>query len=282
MISPSFQLRPALLACTASLLSLSWVSAAEPIRVVFQNSRSIPLDAVALQGENIVIKTAADGFNAGQSFPLATADHIFGERPEGINAGIALLLSGKPADALKLLEPIVASQQVSARIPGNHWMEAAKAALIAYALGGNSAKCTEIGKEIADATPAQGVDPFSTLGKALLLPGSSKVEARETALRDLTTDNLPADLCAYASFFRGNVLKEAKRADEALEAYLMVPCLFPSGSMVVNAAAQIQAAEFLAGRSRREEAVALLNSAVRDAAGTLLSSEANKRLESLK
>lgn len=282
MMSSSHQLRPALLACAATLLSLSWATAAEPIRVVFQNGRSLPLDAVALQGENLVVKTASDGFNAGQSFPLATADHIFGERPEGINPGIALALNGKPADALKLLEPIVASQRTSAKIPGNHWMEAAKATLIAYALDGNSAKCNEIGKEIADATPAQGVDPFSSLGKALLLPASSKVEARETALRDLTTDNLPADLCAYASFFRGNVLKEAKRTDEALEAYLMVPCLFPSGGTVINAAAEIQAAETLSARSRREEAVALLGSAVRGGVGTLLSAEANKRLESLK
>lgn len=282
MMPSSYQLRPALLACAAALLPLSWAPAAEPIRVVFQNGRSLPLDAVSLQGENLVVKAPSDGFTPGQSFPLATADHIFGERPDGLNPGIAVLLNGKPGDALKLLEPIVASQRTSAKISGNHWMEAAKAALIAYALDGNSAKCTEIGKEISDATPAQGIDPFVSLGKALMLPRSSKIEARETALRDLTTDNLPADICAYASFFRGNVLKEAKRADEALEAFLMVPCLFPSGGMVINAAAEIQAAESLAARNRREEAVALLGSASRDAVGTLLSAEANKRLESLK
>ncbi len=282
MISSSQPLRSALLACTAALLPLSWASAAEPIRVVFQNSRSIPLDAVSIQGENLVVKTAADGFNPGQSFPLATADHIFGERPEGVNAGIALVLNGKAGEALKLLEPVVASQRTSARIPGNHWMEAAKAALIAYALDGNTVKCNEIGKEISDATPAQGIDPFVSLGKALLLPASSKVEARETALKDLTTDNLPADVAAYASFFRGNLLKGAKRTEEALESYLMVPCLYPAGGMIINAAAEIQAAEILAGLNRREEAVALLGSAVRDSAGTLLSADANKRLESLK
>ena len=282
MISISSQIRPALLVCAATVLSISGANAAEPIRVVFQNSRSLPLDAVALQGENLVVKTAADGFNPGQSFPLATADHIFGERPEGVNTGIALLLSGKPGDALKQLEPVVDSQRTSAKIPGNHWMEAAKAALIAYALEGNTAKCNEIGKEISDATPAQGIDPFVTLGKALLMPASAKVEARETALKDLSTDNLPADVCAYASFFRGNLLKGAKRTEEALEAYLAAPCLYPSGGMIINAAAEIQAAEILSGMNRREEAVALLGSAVRDATGTLLSAEANKRLESLK
>jgi tetratricopeptide (TPR) repeat protein len=277
---PSSPFRTLLLA--AAILPSPLATAAEPVRVVFQNGRAVPLEAVSLQGENLVVKTAAEGFNPGQSFPLASADHIFGERPAQINPGIALLLSGKTDEALKLLEPVVASQRASAKIPGNHWLEAARAALVAYAVDGNTTKCTEIGKEISDATPAQGIDPIVPLGKALLLPNSAKVEARETALRDLTTDNLPADVCAYASFYLGNLYKGAKREDEALEAYLMVSGLFPSGGMILNGAAQYNAAEILAARGRREEAVALLKSAVRDAAGTLLAAEANKRLESLK
>ena len=176
--------------------------------------------------------------------------------------------------------------------PGNFWLEAARAALVAYALTGNTAKCTEIGKEISDATPSQGIDPFVSLGKALLLPASTKVEDRVVALSDLTTDNLPADVAAYASFFRGQLLKGAKRsADaaeakkqdaEALEAYLMVPCLFPSGGLILNAVAEMNAAEFLVTLGRREEAVALLNSSIRQSPGTLVAADANKRLESLK
>ena len=90
-------------------------------------------------------------------------------------------------------------------------------------------------------------------------------------------------MCAYASFFRGNLLKKEKRNPEALEAYLFVPCLFPTGGLVLNAAAEIQAADFLTAQGgRREEATALLHSAVRDGVGTLLVKEADKRLESLK
>ncbi len=271
-----------LLTCAATFLPLPGVSAAEPVRVVFQNGRSVPLEAVSLQGENLLIRVAAEGFNPGQTFPLASADHIFGERPAETNPGIALLLSGKPDDALKLLEPIINSHRVSAKIPGNHWLEAARAALVAYSVGGNSAKSNEIGKEISEATPVQGIDPIVTLGKALLMPQASKFEARETALRDLTTDNLPADICAYASFYLGSLYTEAKREDQALEAYLTVSGLFPSGGTILNAAAQHRAGEILATRNRRDEAVALLKSAARDAAGTLLAAAVNKRLESLK
>jgi hypothetical protein len=292
MIFPSHTLRASLLACAFATLPLSWARAAEPIRIVFQNGRSIPMSAVTLQGDKLVIGESADGFTPGQSFPLASADHVFGEKPPGINPAIALLLTEKPAEALKLLEPIIVEQRITSKIPGNFWLEPARAALVAYALTGNTAKCTEIGKEISDATPAQGIDPFVSLGKALLLPGSTKVQDRAVALGDLTTDNLPADVCAYASYFRGQLLKgvkrnsdaaEAKKQDaETLEAFLMVPCLFPSGGMILNAVAEMNAAEFLVTLGRREEAVALLNSSIRQSPGTLLAADANKRLDSLK
>lgn len=292
MMFQSHTIRTALLAFAATLLPLPPVDAAEPIRVVFQNGRSVPISSVALQGSNLVVTSAADGFSPGQSFPLATADHIFGDRPAELGPAIALLLTEKPADALKLLEPILNSQQASAKIPGNFWLEAARAALVAYAVTGNTARCTEIGKEISDATPVQGIDPFVSLGKALQLPATTKQEDRETAFRDLTTDNLPAEVCAYAAFYRANLLQNSKRSADAaeaakqdqaiLEAYLIVPCLFPSGGMILNAVAELKASELLSALGRREEAVALLNSSIRQAAGTLVAEDANKRLESLK
>ena len=270
-------LRSAVVACTFSL-----ANAADPARIVFQNGRAVQISAVVLQGERLVIRSSADGFNEGQAFALAYADHVFGEKPAGTNSGIALLLMGKPAEALKLLEPVMAEHQVTAKIPGNFWLEAARAALIAHAEEGNASKAMEIGKEITDATPTPGNDPYVALGKALSLPPTTKAEEIETAFRDLTTDNLPADLCAYASIYRGNLLKSLKRDPEALEAYLSVPCLFPSGGMILNAVAELNAAEFLNTMGRREEAVALLKSAMREAAGTPVATEANKRLESLK
>lgn len=281
-MSSSHILRSALLLGAAFSLSILSANAAEPTRIVFQNGRSVDIAAVALQGDKLVIRSAADGFSEGQNFPLATADHVFGDKPPQVNAGIALLLMGKPGDALKLLEPIVAQHRLTASIPGNFWLDAARASLVAYALEGDAAKCTDIGKEISDATPIPGSDPFVALGKALLLPPSTKAEDREVALRDLTTDNLPADVCAYASIYRGNLLKSLKRDAESLEAYLNVPCLFPSGGMILNAVAELNAAEILTAMTRREESIALLNSANRQSSGTLISSEANKRLESLK
>lgn len=282
MVLSSQSFRSALLACVAIALPSVAAVAAEPIRVVFRNGRAVPLSSVTLQGINLTLTAPVEGFTPGQTFPLESADHIFGDKPSEINPAIALLLMGKSSDSLKLLEPVVVSQRASAQIPGSFWLEAARAALVAYALEGNLAKCTEIGKEISDATPAQGIDSFVSLGKALMMPASVKVADREVALRDLTTDNLSAEVSAYASFFRGNLLKAAKRDKEALEAYLMVSCLFPTGGLILSGVAELNASDYLKTSARREEAVALLKSAISHTTGTLVVAEANKRLESLK
>ena len=286
MSFPFHTLRLGLLACTLTL-----AGAAEPARIVLQNGRSVLVSAVALQAGKLVVNAAGEGFNQGQIIPLETVDHVFGERPAELNPAIALLLTGKPADAAKLLEPLLTAHRVTAKMPGNFWLEAARAALVAYAVEGNTTKVTDLGKEISDATLAPGTDAFVALGKALLLPASTKLAEREIAFRDLTTDNLPADVCAYASFYRASLLKSAKRTGDAaaiakqdmetLEAYLTVSCLFPSGGMILNAVAQLEAAAFLTGE-RREEAVALLNSSIRHSTGTMVAVEATKRLESLK
>jgi hypothetical protein len=285
-------IRSALLAGAAAVLPLPLANAAEPIRIVFQNGRSVAVSAVTLQGDVLAMVAVSDGFGSGQVFPLTSADHVYGVKPAEIDPAIALLLMDKPTEALHLLEPVIASQRVTARIPGNFWLEAARAALVAYAVDGNAAKCQEIGKQISEATGVPGTEPFVSLGKALLLPGSTKISDREVALRDLTTDNLPANVCAFASLYRANLLNGMKRDGnpdkalkqnmEVLNAYLMAPCLFPSGSMILNGVAELKAAELLATLGRRDEAVALLKSSARNSAGTLVAVEANKRLDSLK
>jgi tetratricopeptide (TPR) repeat protein len=255
---------------------------AETLQLVLQSGRSVPVAALSMQGDTFTVKTVVPGFNAGQTIPLTLADHIYGDKPALINQAIALNLTGRPKEARDLLLPIVKEHAITAKIPGNFWLEASRALLVAHALNGDTADTIALGKEIAEATAAQGIEPFALLGKALLLPATTSFQERDSALRDLTTDNLPEDLRASASHFRGNLLKEEKKKPEALEAYLSVPCLYPSGGVILNAAAEMQAADLLVELNRREEAILLIKSALQASRGTLLELQANSRLESLK
>jgi len=275
-ITPITRLLPIALAFSVAPLG------AEPVQLVFQNGRSIPISAVDIAQDKVLIKSAAEGFSPGQSFPLQAVDHIFGDRPPEMNQAIALILFEKQSEAIPLLESLVATHRVSAKIPGNFWLESARALLVSYALTGDSARCTQLGKDISDATPAQGSDSFVSLGKALLMPESTGLEERDVSLKDLTTDEMPADVAAYASFFRAKLLKQQKKNPEALHSLLAVPGLYPSGGLILNAAAEILAADMLAALNRRDEATTLINSALRVTQGTILTDEANKRLESLK
>ena len=275
-ITPITRLLPIALAFSVAPLG------AEPVQLVFQNGRSIPISAVDIAQDKVLIKSAAEGFSPGQSFPLQAVDHIFGDRPPEMNQAIALILFEKQSEAIPLLESLVATHRVSAKIPGNFWLESARALLVSYALTGDSARCTQLGKDISDATPAQGSDPFVSLGKALLMPESTGLEERDISLKDLTTDEMPADVAAYASFFRAKLLKQQKKTPEALHSLLAVPGLHSSGGLILNAAAEILAADMLAALNRRDEAGLLIQSALRVTQGTILTDEANTRLESLK
>lgn len=280
-LSP-FTLRSSLLACLCAATTATSSGTPDPTQIVLQNGRSIPLTSLTLQGDNLVVQSDIGMFKAGQAIPLQSADHVFGDKPAAINEAVAFLLTGKPRDAQRLLDPVVSDLRITAKISGNFWIEAARSLLIARALVADAPGCVELGKEITEATPAQGTDSFVTLGRALLMAPTIKLDDRLAALRDLTTGKLPVNVSAYAAFFRANLLKKEKRTSEALETFLSVPCLFPSGGLILNAAAEIQAAEFLNAEGRREEAIALLKSAARDAAGTFLANDANKRLDSLK
>ena len=240
------------------------------------------MDALAIEGGKFVVKKDADGAVAGQSFALTQATHVSGEKPAAINQAIALVLLEKPKEALELLEPVLAAQKASATVPGNYWVDAARAALYANSLYNEPAKAEALGKEISDATPQQGNDPSIRLGKAMALPKSVKSTDRIGAFGDLVAEDLPAEISAVASFFRGKLLQTYERPDEAFQAYLTVGCIYPTGGIVVTSASELRAAQILSAKNRREEAVALLTSAERGAKGTAIGNEAAKLLESLK
>jgi tetratricopeptide (TPR) repeat protein len=270
-----------LMAAPAAPAATKPAAPSAPAQLVFQNGRSIPLSSVDIAQDKVLIKTAADGFDAGQSFPLTAVSHVFGDRPAELNQAIALLLFDRHKEAIDLLEPLLAAHRVSAKIPGNFWIESARTLLVCFALTGDAARCTQLGKDISDATPPQGSDPFVSLGKALLMPASVSPEDRDMSLKDLTANEMPADVAAYASFYRSRLFKEQKKNAEALQALLAVPCLYPSGGLILNAAAEIHASDLLASLSRRDEATHLINSALRVSQGTILIEEGNKRLESM-
>ena len=270
------------LAFASISLAAGALHAQEAPQVVFNNGRGIPVDALAIEGGKFVVKKDAGGAVTGQNFPLSYASHVSGEKPKAIDRAMALVLQEKPKEALELLEPVLAAQKASAAVPGTYWVDAARAALYANSLYNEPEKAEALGKEISDATPAQGNDPSIRLGKAMAIPRSVKSTDRIGAFGDLVSDDLPAEISAVASYFRGKLLQTYEREDDAFQAFLTVGCIYPTGGVVVTSAAEASAADILSKKNRRDEAVALLTSAARGAKGTAIGDEAAKRLESLK
>lgn len=282
MSSPPSSPRTAFSCLGWLLLALGGGQAEVPPHLVLANGRAVPLASVALQANGFVVKTATPDFVANAIIPAASVDHVSGDKPAETNQAVALLLMGRQDEALKLLEPILANHKDTAKLPGNFWMEAARAAVVAHAANGDAAPAGELAKAIAEVTPAQGADPISGLVRALVMPASVEFKERVEALRAQAGPKLPADVSAYASFYRAELLLKRKLQAEALEAFLSITCLYPSGGLVLDGVAQFRASELLVAAGRRDEALALIQSALRRLKGTAAEAEANKLLESIK
>lgn len=267
---------------TVAMATVVTARAAEAVRIIFQGGRAIPIEALELKGANFVVTAAQDGLTVGQSVPTNTADHVFGDKPDAINKGIGFLLTGEPVKALSALEPIVASHKVTGPVPGNFWVEAARAAVLSYAEMGNAAKAEDLAKVLADATPEAGPDPALGLARALLMSASTKLDARVAAFDEFVNDASPADIAAYASYFKGQYLQKGKRDADALQAWSVVTCLYPTGGNILNGAAELASSQYLFNQKRRDEAVVLLEAAARDARNSPVADEAKKRLETMK
>ncbi len=258
----------------------------EAARLVFLNGKSVPLDKVSVEGGKFVFKEAMEGIPPNTSYPLAAASHVSGEKPAAINKGIALILMEDYPEALKTLEPVLAAHKATASVPGNYWLPAARAMVLVYSLYNEPAKAEALGKDIADATPESGPDPITRLGQALALPLTVKFDERVAKLTEQISDTNPVEVSAYAAYFRGKLLRkiaEAKRQEEALTSFLIVGCLYPAGGLVVVSAAEMQAADLIKTKpERKEEALSLLESAVRGGKGTAVGAAAIKARDSLK
>lgn len=270
-----------ILAVALSVFGASVAAAADPVSIIFKNNKGLALDALTLANGKFTLKAPAEGFPT-TPFNEDLASHISGEKPAEIDQAVGMLLMGKPSDALALLDPLLEKHKITAKIPGNYWIEAARAALVAHSINRSTSKCEEIGKAISDATPVAGDDPSVALSKAMLTPLSVKIDERISALGVLSADSSPPEVSAYAAFFRGNLLKTAKRPAEALEAYLLIPGVYPTGGRVINAAAELNGGEILANMNRRQEAVLVLQDAVREGKGTVIGAEAEKRIPLVK
>lgn len=285
MIAPALILRhlarPAVLAGVFAAIAPGSSRAATPPQLVLQNGRAVPIAAVSFQNGQLLVKETTPEFAANTAIPMAQADYVTGDKPAEINQAIALMLTGKPRDAAKLLDPLLTQHLCTNKLPGNFWLEAARAATIAHALDANPKAAGDLIKAISDATPAQGTDPYYNLVRAISQAGAAKVQDGVDAYGVIANDNLPADLCAYAAFFRAELLREHKRDAEALEGYLSISCLFPSGGLTINGLARFRAAELLVAMKRRDEALALANSATRCVRGTAVEESLKKLLESI-
>lgn len=339
---------------TAPAPSPAAAPTAVPLRIVFQQGVAIPIDALELQGEELVTTREVSGTPAGTRIPLGDGIYVTGAKPAGTTNGLALLLENKPAEALAQLGPVLNSHLVTARTPGNFWVDTARIAAVAYSMNGDASGLQQVA-DILESTQG-AADPMIAVAEELSKESIFTAEAKVERLLEKVNDANPTIVNALIYYFVGELRRsqlqagaagdtgaapaEATEAAEAaepeaaaeepagdasadavataapdaaadpeatdeeeaaaaeaasaaeakaealsqtLEAYLTVPNAYPSGDLLINAAAEYQAAGLLLDDpDRLAEAQALLRSSMRGAAGSPLAELVKPRLDSVK
>lgn len=196
----------------------------------FKNGRSADLSKARVAGDQIALPADAANPGAGEILlPVSSIERIDWPEPAELAQGSAALKAGKPEDALKKTDAVVARQEPFRDIPGSWW---AKAILLRVEI------LARLGRD-ADAEAAAERLRLSPLGAPLASQARLSLIDMLVASgkRDLARERLDAlsaaasgdkALAARADLVRARLLQAEGKTEDALLSYLRVPVLYPS------------------------------------------------------
>lgn len=270
--------------CIAMIGMASAADEAEAPRLVFRSGitfRSVPVSALRAEGGNFVLTQAVDNLAANTQIPATSVLRVSGGEPEEITKATALMLTGAPGAAIKLLDPLLQSQRATATVPGNFWVNAARMKIVAAAMEGDAKTVDSTSTDLVN-TSKLTTDPTPSLGQIILESRLGKLEERLQRFDDFVNENRPPRINGLAQYLRADILAGFKRDKEALDGFLTVPALNPTASAVVVAACEFRAAQLLTKMGRKAEAIASYEAIVGSVPGTALAEKSSEILKSLK
>jgi hypothetical protein len=205
----------------------------------FNDGRKASMPEARIKGTNIVIPMKIDGVDGGSaeiSLAISTLKRIEWPVPEAVAQAEDDLKAGKPADALKKVDPILREQEPLREVPGSWWAQGAVVKAVALARLGKDVDA-DVMLELmrrAKADPeaiARGelaiIDQLVASGKA------DAAKARLDKIQDGATDD--SSLAAIA-LTKGQIFERAGRTEDALLSYLRVPVYYPTEDAKMPAA----------------------------------------------
>ena len=212
----------------ALLASLACAAPAQTL--YFSNGRVVPLGpSVKITNDAVKLPLEVKGGGAGEiAFPISELSRVDWPRPAELDAARADLKAGRPADALRKIDPLLPVQQALAEIPGSWWGQAVLLRVTALArLKRDSDVLVEI--ERLRRSPANAaLVPAAQIAVAGTLAETGKTGEAATLLDGIKRDGLPDSGLAGLCLVEARLLRAQGRHEDALLACLRVPVLYPA------------------------------------------------------
>lgn len=218
------------------LAASALVPAASAQRYQLKDGTVLPAADVTLGSGSLIqqVKIPSGG-SFERRYPIGDIAKLDFPEPEVLDEAEKLVVAGKGAEALPLLEPVCRQFAPFAKVPGSHWPRAADLRLQALLLGSDNTAIASAARELMQS----GLGPDYT-GVAKLALAQLDARAGRESLAKIMLDEIvreaPPAIQARAWLLRGDLAAARASHAEALECYLRVPAFFGTIDEVMPAA----------------------------------------------
>lgn len=217
--------RRSLIALLASLAGTVWAQT-----LYFSNGRVVPLGpSVQITDDAVKLPLEIKGGGGGEiSLPISELSRVDWPRPAELDAAQVELKAGRPADALRKIDPILPVQQALAEVPGSWWGQAVLLRITALSrLKRDVDVLVEI--ERLRRSPANAARvPSAQIAVAITLAENGKTGEAATLLGGIKRDGISDSDLAGLCLVEAVLLRAQGCHEDALLACLRVPVLYPA------------------------------------------------------
>lgn len=213
----------------AALLLLPLLAPAQTI--LMRDGRRVVAKTLRRQGDSIVAGSpSVEGAQPTQGevgYPLSQIERLEFPEPAVLRTAPDLIASGKAAEALAALEPVINYYAGFRDAPGSHWPDVALLKLTATVALGRDTEAEPLAGQII----GQAGNPETARSAQAHLAGIAARKgdhAKAVQLCDqILREGQRAETLAVAAINKGNSHYALKQWDKALLAFLQIPVFFP-------------------------------------------------------
>lgn len=213
----------------------------------FTDGRSVKLDStVRITRDSVRLPLEIDGVGSGEvTLPISALARVDWPRPAELDEAETELAAGRPAEALRKINPVVATHQPLAEVAGSWWGQAilARTAILAH-LDRELDVMVDI-ESLRQSRANAGLVPAARIAAAAAWAETGKFTRASAVLEGVDRTTLPEADLARLYLVDARSLRSQGRHEDALLAALRVPVLLPAQT------GALPAALLLAGESYR-------------------------------